>query len=93
MTSKGIIVLGFFYLIPGVTELLCHSADSVGNMGLTGLYSDIHYKRNFVYTTTVGAILFSFIKMYMLRYFFYCLFLFSIYSYFSTIKKWHLLIS
>jgi hypothetical protein len=92
-TKRHIFILGIFYLIPCITELLYNSNDSVGNIHNMDIFIDIHYKRNCVYTTTVGAILFSFIKMYMLRYFFYCLFLFSTYSYLNTIKKYHLILS
>lgn len=80
---------GLFYLIPGTIEMLCHSAESVGNMRTSNIYYDIQYKRNFVYITAFSSIFFSHTNMYVLRYFFYSLFLFSNYSYYNTIKKWY----
>jgi len=36
-------------LCPGVVEYLLHKCESVGNMGLYGVYVDIYRKRNLVY--------------------------------------------
>jgi hypothetical protein len=94
MTFRGyIIILGIFYLIPGITELLVNTTNSFGNLRDSSIYLDIKYKRNFVYTTLFSSVIFSFTKLYMLRYFFYILFLFSNYSYFITIQKYHIQLS
>ena len=94
MTFRGyIIILGIFYLIPGITELLVNTTNSFGNLRDSSIYLDIKYKRNFVYTTLFSSVIFSFTKLYMLRYFFYILFLFSNYSYFITIQKHHIQLS
>jgi hypothetical protein len=89
MSFTIIILTGLFYLIPGIVEMLCRSSESIGNMKASNIYFDIEHKRNFIYITGFSSILFSFTNTYMLRYFFYILFLFSIYSYYSTIKKWY----
>jgi hypothetical protein len=93
MSLNIIILTGFFYLIPGTVELFRSPVEESGNMGRAGVYLDIQYKRNFVYITAFSSIFFSFTKMFMLRYFFYSLFLFANYSYFVTIKKWIAVIS
>ena len=90
MTFRGnIIALGTFYLMPGVTELLINSTNSFGNLRDSQIFLDIQYRRNFLYTTLFSSFIFSFTKMFILRYFFYILFLYSIYLYFVTIKKNH----
>lgn len=89
MSFTIIILKGLFYLIPGTAEMLYRSSESIRNIRMSNIYFDVQHKRNFIYITGFSSIFFSFTKTYMLRYFFYSLFLFSIYSYYSTIKKWH----
>jgi len=89
MTFSVILITCLFYLIPGMTEKLSHYNKYVVSTGLACEYLDIQYKRNIVYITAVSSIFVSFTKMYILRYFLYSLFLFSNYSYFTTIKRWH----
>jgi hypothetical protein len=38
-----------YLLCPGIVEYLLHKCESVGNMGLYGVYVDIYRKRNLVY--------------------------------------------
>lgn len=44
-------------LCPGIVEYLLHNSESVGNMGMYGVYLDIYRKRNLVYfsPTFVGV--------------------------------------
>jgi|APFre7841882793_1041355.scaffolds.fasta_scaffold190420_1 hypothetical protein len=93
MTFFIIILTGLFYLIPGMAEIICETAESSGNFYIIGAALDVKYKRNFVYITTFSSILFSFTKLKMLQYFFYSLFLFSNYSYYKTIQKYNSLVT
>ena len=92
MSLNIVILTGIFYLIPGNAEICYRHTSGSGNMGLTGVYLDIINKRNFVYVSGLASIVLLFTPFKMVRVFTYCLFLFSIILYFSSIKCWHLYI-
>jgi hypothetical protein len=82
-----ILVTGLFYLIPGVLDMLLYHSESINNLRLSIALLDLKYKRNFLYITTFSSILFTMKKVFLLQYFFYCLFLFSFHSYLNSIKR------
>jgi hypothetical protein len=81
-----ILVTGLFYLIPGIIDMLLYHSESINNLRLSIALLDLKYKRNFVYITTFSSILFTMKKVFLLQYFFYCLFLFSFHSYLNSIR-------
>lgn len=88
MTFNIIILSALFYLIPGNAEILYRHTSSSGNMGLTGVYLDVINKRNFVHVSGLSLIVVLFIPFNMLRTFICGIFLFSLYLYFNSIKRW-----
>jgi hypothetical protein len=89
MTFSIIILTGLFNLVPGIAEMPYHYTQASGNMGLNGIYLDVLNKRNFVYISGIFSIITLFIPFKMISLFSYGLFAFSIFLYFSSIKKWH----
>lgn len=88
MSFNIIMLSSLFYLIPGNAEILYRYTSSSGNMGLTGVYLDVINKRNFVYVSGLSFIVIAFTPFKMLRIFICGLFLFSLFLYFNSIKRW-----
>ena len=86
--SLSIIMLScLFYLMPGNADLCYHHTTTSGNMGLNGVYLEIINRRNFVYISTLIAIVS--IPFQLIRLFSYSLFIFSLLLYFHSIQTWH----
>ena len=89
MTFSLMLLSGLFHLVPGNAEIVCQCTTSSGNMGLYGVYMDVINKRNFVY----GSLFLGFVSLFtpfkLLRAFSCGLVLFSLFLYFSVIKKWY----
>jgi hypothetical protein len=90
MSLINTILLGLGLLFnPNISDFLFNQANSVGNMGLAGVYLGIIRKRNSVYffgCVTMFIVLFN--KTKFILYSIYILFLLSLISYFNTIHKW-----
>lgn len=88
MTLSIIILTGFFYLVPGMAEILYNSTLASGNMGLNGVYLDILNKRNIVYISGAVFVINLFMPFKIVRLFSFGLFIFSIFLYFNAIRRW-----
>ncbi len=87
MTLNIIILSGLFYLMPGNADMCYHHTLESGNMGMNGVYLEVVNRRNFVYVSSLIAILST--PFQLVRLFSYSLFIFSVLLYFHSIKTWH----
>jgi hypothetical protein len=85
MSLNRSFITGLFYLIPGNVEMFyCEKFLSSVNLQADS-YSTIINKRNFLYICGAFSIFLAFTPFKILRYFAYCLCIYSIYEYFSSI--------
>jgi len=90
MSFNIIILTGIFYLIPGNAEICFRNTSGSGNIGLTALFYDVINKRNLVYISGLTSIVLLFTTFKIARNFTCCLFIFSLFLYFASIKSWYL---
>jgi hypothetical protein len=94
--SLNIIITGLFYLLPRNVEMYyCYALESryiakhVVNLDvIIDAVLDVIDKRNFLYIFGLSSLIVSFMPFKMLEFFTYCLFLYSIFVYFRSIKRW-----
>ena len=90
--SLNIIITGLFYLLPGNVEIYyCYALESryIAKHGVNlDVILDVIDKRNFLYIFGLSSLIVSFMQFKLLEFFTYCLFLYSIFVYFRSIKRW-----
>lgn len=89
MSITYVLLSGIFYLIPGMAETFYRYSENYGNMGYTGIFLDIKNRRNLVYICSLSSFSLIFTSFKIFGVLSNISLLFSLYLYFSTIKKWH----
>ncbi len=84
MSLNTIIITGLFYLIPGNIEILYR--EKLSSDADLSAVATLTIIRNFLYTCGLSSLILTFTPFKILGFFSYCLFLYSIYEYFRSIK-------
>uniref|UniRef100_A0A6C0HHB5 Uncharacterized protein n=1 Tax=viral metagenome TaxID=1070528 RepID=A0A6C0HHB5_9ZZZZ len=83
------VIMMLMYMVPGNLEHLIEVSSSYGNMGLTGVYTDIYIKRNILYSSPILLVI-SYYYGYTILGLFICMSLFLSFfvSFICTCYRW-----